>query len=212
MKKIISLDSPQEYEKSIAGKTAVDSENSRRNILKQTAAGSAALSAGLVLNKWQKPVIESALLPAHAQTSAPGNGNNASTTANPAGGTTVTPATTATFTTTIAPPTTAAPLTITAATPSLVPSNTPTLVTITGTGFVGGTPSIQFRNGSAPFNGGTASVIDASNETIVNSTTITVMTPVANTAVNAGTAIDITLSGGAMASSSGSPLLTFLTP
>ena len=160
------------------------------------------LSVGVTASKWQKPVIESVLLPAHAQTSAPDGGVGGGTTASPGGGTTGSPTTTSTTpttsTTTTATPTTTtpAPLTVTSATPSLVQSNTPTLVTITGTGFVGGVPSIQFFNGTSPFDGGTASTIDATNEIIVNSTTITVMTPVANTAVNAGTRIDITLSGG----------------
>ena len=81
---------------------AEDNQNSRRKILKQTLAGGAVISAGVASSKWSKPVVDSVVLPAHAQTSTPGGGTGGGTTASPGGGTTATP-TTPTPTTSLPP-------------------------------------------------------------------------------------------------------------
>jgi hypothetical protein len=48
------------------------SDKSRRKLLKSLAAGSGAIVAGKSLpENWTKPVVDSVMLPAHAQTSAP---------------------------------------------------------------------------------------------------------------------------------------------
>ena len=52
--------------------TNKESNESRRKLLKSIAAGSGAIVAGKSLpEKWTKPVVESVLLPAHAQSSPP---------------------------------------------------------------------------------------------------------------------------------------------
>ena len=111
-KKGKGIDSP-DNESSVEAKNGVDTQNSRRKILKQTLAGGAVISAGVASSKWSKPVVDSVVLPAHAQTSTPDGGSGGSTTASPGGGTTATPTTTiaatTTTTTTTATPTTQNP-------------------------------------------------------------------------------------------------------
>lgn len=102
-KKGKGINSP-ENESSVEIENGADKQNSRRKILKQTLAGGAVISAGVASSKWSKPVIDSVVLPAHAQTSEPGGGSGGSTTASPGGGTTT--ATPTTTTTTGTPTTT----------------------------------------------------------------------------------------------------------
>lgn len=49
--------------------TGIRSNNARRKLLKGTIAGGAAIGTGLMADKWAKPVVNSVLMPAHAQTS-----------------------------------------------------------------------------------------------------------------------------------------------
>ena len=113
-----------ENESSVEIENGADKQNSRRNILKQTLAGGAVITAGVASSKWSKPVIDSVVLPAHAETSTPGGGSGGGTTASPSGGTTtVTPTTTALPTTTTAIPTTTTTTTTTTLNPN---SNTTT--------------------------------------------------------------------------------------
>ncbi len=83
--------------------------NARRRLLKTTLIAGSTYS--ILLDKWVKPVVNSVILPAHAQTSA---------------STTASPATTANPTTTASPTTTATPPGITTAAPC-IPDLTPTI-------------------------------------------------------------------------------------
>jgi hypothetical protein len=77
-----------------------------------------------------------------------------------------------------------------------VPSETPTAITITGSGFAGGTPTVRFVNDTSPFLGGTSSTVTATGVTVVNPTTITVTTPPAGVGASTGARIEVALTGG----------------
>jgi len=66
-------DAPTEYkkeEKRMKTKSNQNSDGSRRKLLKSLAAGSGAIIAGKSLpDKWVSPVVDTVILPAHAQTS-----------------------------------------------------------------------------------------------------------------------------------------------
>jgi hypothetical protein len=81
----------------------------RRRLLKQAMAGGI-VGAALLPERWLRPVVDSVIVPAHAQTSP---GRTSTTTAGPGTSTTTTPPPPLTTTTTTPPP----PLTTTTTTP-----------------------------------------------------------------------------------------------
>ncbi len=100
---------------------------------------------------------------------------------------------------------------VTSSAPATVDSENPTLITITGSGFAGATPTVRFASAGTPFSGGTSSTIDATGVTIVNPTTITCTTPRAGVNVNAPSTIQVLLTGGLNPISAGN-IITFNAP
>jgi len=98
--------------------------------------------------------------------------------------------------------------TVVSSAPATVPSEIPTTITITGTGFAGGTPTVRFINVGSPFLGGTATTVTATGVVLVNATTITCTTPRAGVSANTGARIEVTLSGGLTPISAGN-IITF---
>ena len=101
--------------------------------------------------------------------------------------------------------------TVTASSLAAVDSENPTFITITGTGFAGGTPTVRFASAGTPFTGGTLGTIDATGVTLVNDTTITCTTPRAGVLANAPATIQVLLTGGLTPISAGN-LITFNAP
>jgi len=84
--------------------------------------------------------------------------------------------------------------TVVSSAPANVPSEIPTAITITGTGFAGGTPTVRFVNASNPFLGGGTGAITATG-----------------VSANTGARIEVTLSGGLTPISAGN-IITFNPP
>ena len=101
--------------------------------------------------------------------------------------------------------------TVVSAAAATVDSEDPTFITITGTGFAGGTPTVVFRNAASPFLGGTVNNVLATGVTLVNQTTITCTTPRAGVLADAGAQIEVQLTGGLSPISPGN-IITFTAP
>jgi hypothetical protein len=102
--------------------------------------------------------------------------------------------------------------TVTAASPDNVASEIPSAITVTGTGFAGGTPTVSFvATAGTPFLGGTASTMGCAGVTLVNSTTFTCTTPRAGVRLDTSAKIQVQLTGG-LNPTSVAPVITFNAP
>jgi hypothetical protein len=101
---------------------------------------------------------------------------------------------------------------VTAASPDTVSSEIPSAITVTGSGFAGGTPTVRFvATAGTPFQGGTATTVDCTGVTLVSSTTVTCTAPRVGVSLDTSAQIQVRLTGG-LNPTSVAPVITFNAP